>query len=786
MSGEPGLDRFHRVLSLYIEAFAAAPIPLLTTGEAPAALALVHADLATSDGSTIYLPELARIARDGDDLDYYKAAILFQLAHYEYGTLSFDLARLETQLAARKAPLTQARLRAPSTSAEQSELGRFFDNFQSPASARRLFTRFEILRLSARIEDRYRGFAGTLGRLRSAALRDLETHRDGERVRGESPVIEWLVRRSLERDPGPLFDSLGPNQPPDRDWSRVLEDLARWADALEALTSTVYTTAIATLDVYPWLDNPSETDLDQPREASALDLAVAFQGGLRPDIVQRRLALRDRARELLRNHGSSTSRDDEEAARGAITEVENLRPLVDADSFGLLALLDQPDAELALDPGPERDSAGGDSDAATGPITGTITGTITGPVDGAAERGAAGGDSSAATETLEGPSTESTSSDASKHPADLARALSRELKTYAADRDVFVYPEWDRDLAGYRQRWCALREHGLDGGDAAFVDEALARHHQLLGVVKRQFAALRPAALRHLRRLENGDDLDLDRLIEALVDRRAGRPLVDDIHRRRQRQERDVTAVFLLDMSASTDSPVIDPAARVDRPAGSDDGDRPVSRGYDFVDILAGEEPHETMGWLYPQAPMVEPRRRVIDVEKEAMALMAEALETLGDRYAIYGFSGYGRRQVDCYVVKELDETWDTPRKARLGALAPRQSTRMGAAIRHAVAKLEGDPARTRVLVVVSDGYPQDCDYGPDRSSPAHGIADTMIALREAHRLGIATFCLTVDPAGHDYLREMCPEERYLVIDEVAALPAELLKVYRGLTGLGM
>ena len=87
-----------------------------------------------------------------------------------------------------------------------------------------------------------------------------------------------------------------------------------------------------------------------------------------------------------------------------------------------------------------------------------------------------------------------------------------------------------------------------------------------------------------------------------------------------------------------------------------------------------------------------------------------------------------------------------------------------------------------KALIVVSDGYPQDCDYGEDRSDPTHGIQDTMMALVEAQRLGIQTFCLTIDPAGHDYLREMCQEDRYLVIDDIAALPAELPKVYRALT----
>ena len=109
-------------------------------------------------------------------------------------------------------------------------------------------------------------------------------------------------------------------------------------------------------------------------------------------------------------------------------------------------------------------------------------------------------------------------------------------------------------------------------------------------------------------------------------------------------------------------------------------------------------------------------------------------------------------------------------------------NTRMGPAIRHTTTKLNRQPMRTKLLIMVSDGYPQDQDYGPDRTDAEYGLQDTAVALREAERAGISTFCITIDPAGHDYLRRMCPEQRYLVIDDVLALPGELAKVYRALT----
>ncbi len=89
------------------------------------------------------------------------------------------------------------------------------------------------------------------------------------------------------------------------------------------------------------------------------------------------------------------------------------------------------------------------------------------------------------------------------------------------------------------------------------------------------------------------------------------------------------------------------------------------------------------------------------------------------------------------------------------------------------------------MLVVVSDGYPQDEDYGPDRNDREYGIADTAKALEEAERAGITTFCITIDPTGHDYLRRMCPAQRYLVLDDIHQLPASSRRLYRALTGRG-
>jgi len=176
------------------------------------------------------------------------------------------------------------------------------------------------------------------------------------------------------------------------------------------------------------------------------------------------------------------------------------------------------------------------------------------------------------------------------------------------------------------------------------------------------------------------------------------------------------------------------------------------------------------------------PSRRIIDVLRDSIALMARALDSHGDAYGVFGFSGYGRDCVEFYVAKEFGEAFRGASLRALVGMRPRRSTRMGPAIRHATAKLARTGSAMKVLIMLSDGFPQDCDYGPDRSDHEYGVADTARALEESARAGVQTFCLTVDRSGHDYLKRMCPDDRYMVIEDIEALPDALTKVYQKLT----
>jgi nitric oxide reductase activation protein len=337
-----------------------------------------------------------------------------------------------------------------------------------------------------------------------------------------------------------------------------------------------------------------------------------------------------------------------------------------------------------------------------------------------------------------------------------------------------VYDEWDYIIGDYRRAWCRLTETVLDDAGLTFVEDTRQRHAERFAQVSRQFQLLKPETFKPLKRLVDGEEIDLDSAIEALVDRRASQTMPEKVYMRRNRRERSVAALFLLDMSASTDDVIKEPADASTPPRAT-----PPARLYDFSGFI----PDDYSATLPPRAAAAsKPRRRIIDVEKEALVLMAEALEGLGDAYAVYGFSGYGRDQVDCFVVKEFHERYDARVQGRIGAIKPQRSTRMGPAIRHAIRKFELQEARVKLLLLLSDGYPQDYDYGKDRKSKEYGIQDTMMALHETRLKSIQTFCLTVDPAGHDYLRAMCPDQQYLVLEDMASLPRELPKVYRSLT----
>ncbi|RMF21310.1 MAG: VWA domain-containing protein [Deltaproteobacteria bacterium] len=298
-----------------------------------------------------------------------------------------------------------------------------------------------------------------------------------------------------------------------------------------------------------------------------------------------------------------------------------------------------------------------------------------------------------------------------------------------------TYDEWDYRIRDYRHQWCRVAEIEIDGDGGRTFHRMLEQSGDLVARLKREFLLMRPEQFRRIRGMEDGEEFDLNAVVAARVDLLRRKTPSERLYLARRREERDVATLFLIDMSASTDEPL---------PDGS---------------------------------------RRVIDLTKETLVVMTSVLEEIGDAYAVYGFSGYGHNGVEVYQIKTFQERLGPAVRGRLGAIEPKRSTRMGAALRHAMTKFNGVSARARHIILLSDGFPQDFDYGDDRTSNVYGIRDTTKALEELEGAGIRPFCITIDPSGHDYLREMCSPSRYAVIDDVRMLPEELPRIYQSVVG---
>jgi nitric oxide reductase NorD protein len=303
---------------------------------------------------------------------------------------------------------------------------------------------------------------------------------------------------------------------------------------------------------------------------------------------------------------------------------------------------------------------------------------------------------------------------------------------------AYNYDEWDRELTDHRLGWCRVVEKKVKHGDRNFVDDTKERHKGVISSIRHQFQLMKPENLTRVTNEVDGEEFDLNAVIDYVIDRRADGQQSERIYTKRLRRRRDVAVSFLLDQSSSTA--------------------RTIGR--------------------HPLQPYTRPGRRIIEIEKEGVVLMSEALEAVGDVYSINGFTSEGRRNVKFYVVKDFDEKYNEEVKRRIGGITYQNNTRLGAAIRHATAKLAKQDARTRLLIVLSDGRPYDHDYGDAR----YAREDTREALRQAKNEGITPFCITIDRESEAELRDLYGEVGYTIIDDILTLPERLPGIYRRLT----
>jgi len=303
---------------------------------------------------------------------------------------------------------------------------------------------------------------------------------------------------------------------------------------------------------------------------------------------------------------------------------------------------------------------------------------------------------------------------------------------------AFNYDEWDRELVDHRVAWCRVIEKKVKRGRRAFVDETREKYKSVVSSIRNQFQLMKPENLTRINNELDGEDYDLNAVVDFFVDRRADGQQSERIYTKRLRRRRDVAVSFLLDQSSSTA--------------------RTIGR--------------------HPLQPYTHPGRRIIEIEKEGLVLMSEALEAVGDIYSINGFTSEGRKNVKFYVLKDFNEQYSDEVMRRIGGITYKNNTRLGAAIRHATAKLEKQDARTRLLIVLSDGRPYDHDYGDAR----YAREDTREALRQAKTAGITPFCITIDRESEAELRDLYGEIGYTIIDDVMTLPERMPGIYRRLT----
>jgi nitric oxide reductase NorD protein len=307
-----------------------------------------------------------------------------------------------------------------------------------------------------------------------------------------------------------------------------------------------------------------------------------------------------------------------------------------------------------------------------------------------------------------------------------SRSDGPELGTSGA---VFWYREWDCGISDYRADHVRVVEKEIIGRTDTAYRQALRLNRSQVKKIRYAFELLKPEALAILRHWIEGDEFDYRALIDAAIDRKMGRIPSERLYIKRLKQQRDVAVLLLVDLSRST------------------------------ANLVAGTE------------------KTVLDVEREAIVLFCEALQVVGDAFAIAGYSGTGRLGVDYWKAKTFAEPMGEEIRARIGAMAPQRSTRMGAAIRHALSRLETIPKKVRLLITLGDGFPNDTGYKGD-----YAIADTRRAIAEARSKGIHLRPITVNPIPGQPLDHMYGNRHHTVISDVRELPDKLWRIYTSLT----
>ena len=735
LSSRVELERVSELIRMYCKALTGTDVAVHSAEQlTEKGVGWVDESSPTTEGTAIYLPAIVEQYADKDEnFAVYKVFATHQAARLEFGSFAFDFARhggLFDRAAVDEVGPGQDPGEAAVTAME-----RFFDAFEDRRLAHDIFTIVEDTRIDTMVKREYAGIRKPMSRLQEAAL---DRRRPLEEMPARQAMIENLLRASLD-------EAMRVRWP--AEMQEVMERPLGVLGRIRGAGATVEDSAAATRVLYDWirqipnveLETGDWSEVDGPvDDEEMMDLMpstgegsmdsyqpnlpqgqeqpyespdpIDFRGDFKPELVQLLMKLKNQ------------QMGDGDTPPVQLTK-EQLQELLEKST------------EINI-----TEMSEGELDESSGMFLDNLMKEVEQQIQQAQQQQAG--------KTGEGSDAEDSGEPLPEVP------------------ESFYYDEWDFRASDYKPRWCRVQEMHLDHGSTEYYERTLAEHSSLVAETRRQFEQLKPEMFRKIKRLPDGDDYDLDAVVEWIVERKAHAASETKLYYRRNKVERDVAVAFLLDMSASTDEEITKHQPR----AQSDDN---------FDD-----DPRKYLSWWAQKRAQEarSPAKRIIDLEKEAAVLLIEALETIGDTYGVFGFSGYGRDNVEFYVIKDMDEVLTDKVKERIDKVAPVRSTRMGPAIRHCIYKLKQTGAKVKILVLLSDGRPQDHGYGRDRTEKEYAIHDTRMALIEARREGMTPFCLTVDRAGHDYLKQMCQDMDYEVVGDIESLPRRLPTLYRRLT----
>jgi nitric oxide reductase NorD protein len=296
--------------------------------------------------------------------------------------------------------------------------------------------------------------------------------------------------------------------------------------------------------------------------------------------------------------------------------------------------------------------------------------------------------------------------------------------------DPFHYQEWDYQVQLHRPDWVTVLERRQPMGDPQTIEDILTEYKPVAHRIRQIIDLLTPEGVQRVRNMEDGDEIDLNAAVDAMVSIRMGQQPNTRITMRNVIKSRDLAVVVLLDLSESTN------------------------------EVVAGTD------------------KTVLQLTREAASLVSTAINGIGDPFALHGFASDGRHDVQYYRFKDFSQRFDDEAKARLAGMKGGLSTRMGAAMRHAAQHLLKQPERRKLLLLVSDGEPADID----ERDPQHLRHDTRKAVEELYSKGILTYCLTLDPDADQYVKRIFGENHYTIIDNVQRLPEKLPTLFASLT----